>query len=345
MLWVWTCSSLSMAQDTPEISSPVTDRADVISASVERRLGDDLRAHFDQTGVQMAVLTVPTTNDEPIEDFSFRVANEWGGGQAGEDRGILLTLAIDDRRSRLEVGYGLEGVYPDIRAARTLQQIRPRLRARSYDAAVTSVVAEVLQATDHLEPGARVGLLDIHPLWNGALGMILITLFGLLMVGVPAVAGVEEWVSWSQTLTIIVTLLLFLVGAALTFWMAQGIAPWGYVAMFIAGAFGGLVMAGADGLHRVAPIPAFFLILCFVAAVPSFNGGMPPDADGKMLFFAIFYAAGAVIPHSSTWDTSTGARRRDDDGGFSSGSSSSGAGGGYSGGGGSFGGGGASGGW
>ncbi|MGM0557974.1 MAG: TPM domain-containing protein [Myxococcota bacterium] len=344
-----TVAVTAWASDTPEITSPVTDRADVISAPVEAALGDELRAHFEQTGVQMAVLTVSTTDSEPIEDFSFRVADEWGGGNAGQDRGILLTLSIDDRRSRLEVGYGLEAVYSDVRASRLLRRIRPSLRAQDYDSAVQTVVDEVIEGTDHLQAGRRPGILDIHPLWNGAIGMLLMTLFGLVVVGVPAVLGAEEWVSWSTTQTTWICFAVGIIGAALAYWLALGIAPWGYLAMFVGGALGGMVLGAAEGMRRFAPIPAFFAILCFVAAVPSFNGGLPHDPDGQMLFFAIAYASAATIPYISTFDTrpyGRGGSRRGDDGGFSSGgSSSSSGGGGYSGGGGSFGGGGASGGW
>lgn len=341
-----TISASLAAGDPPEITAPVTDRADVVSSGVESRLGSTLRDHYRRTGVQLAVLTVPTTGGEPIEDFSIRTATQWGGGDAGQDRGVLLTLAVEDRRSRLEVGYGLEGVIPDRRAARILRDMRPQLSSGDYDGAVESAVATVVEATDHLEAGQRPGLMDAHPLWNGALGMLIMVFLGLALVGVPGVLIADEYVEIDHTLGIAGTSLGFLAGGGLVYWWSLGIAPLGYVSIYASGAAGGVILALAPGMRRFAPIPAIFLFLCLVAIVPEFNGGLPPDASGKMAFFAFSYACVAILPWVAKYDTQTVSRRRDEhDSGFSSGSSGGSSSGGYSGGGGSFGGGGASGGW
>ncbi len=130
-----------------EITAPVTDLAGVISADDERIIGDALRAHRDATGVQMAVLTVPTTGGLPIEDFSFDVAERWGGGQAGRDDGVLFTLAVEDRRMRLEVGRGLEEQITDGEAAAIIGELPGLLRSGHYGAAAGRVVDRVIGET------------------------------------------------------------------------------------------------------------------------------------------------------------------------------------------------------
>lgn len=130
-----------------EITAPVTDLAGVISPHDERIIGDALRAHRDATGVQMAVLTVPTTGGLPIEDFSFDVAERWGGGQAGRDDGVLFTLAVEDRRMRLEVGRGLEEQITDGEAAAIIGELPELLRSGHYGAAAGRVVDRVIGET------------------------------------------------------------------------------------------------------------------------------------------------------------------------------------------------------
>ena len=100
----------------------------------------------------MAVLFVDTTADEPIEDFSLRVAEAWEGGSAARDDGVLLVFAIDDRQNRLELGYGLEPLISDSDAARMLREIRPLLQRERYGDAAEIVIDQVIGRTQHLEP-------------------------------------------------------------------------------------------------------------------------------------------------------------------------------------------------
>src|ERR1700748_1183936 len=79
------------------------------------------------TGVQMAIVLVDSLEDEPVEDVTNRLYPPWGVGKKGKDEGIMLLLAIKDRKQRAEVGYGLEGIIPDAYAGQVLRGIRPIL--------------------------------------------------------------------------------------------------------------------------------------------------------------------------------------------------------------------------
>jgi len=135
------------ADDAPTIAAPVTDLANVLTAEEEVPIAERLRAHRASTSVHIAVLLVRTTNGEPIDDFAHRVATAWGGGAKGEDKGALVVLAIDDRRSRIEVGHGLEASLPDAKARAILDNAKPLLRSQAYRAAVHMLVEELIVAT------------------------------------------------------------------------------------------------------------------------------------------------------------------------------------------------------
>ena len=131
--------------DPPSIDAPITDLAIVLSDAVKEELSEKIRDHHAQTGVQLAVLVIDTTYGEPIEDYSLRVANQWKGGTEGRDDGVLFVLAIQDRRMRLEVGYGLEGIIPDATAKYILSKAIPHLKTKDHDSAVRKVVGEVFR--------------------------------------------------------------------------------------------------------------------------------------------------------------------------------------------------------
>ena len=98
------------------------------------------------TGVQMALVTIPSLEGEPIEDVANTIFRAWGVGQKGKNEGILLLLAIGDRRSRLEVGYGLEPILPDGLAGSILREMRPALRQQQYGEALMAA-AETIGST------------------------------------------------------------------------------------------------------------------------------------------------------------------------------------------------------
>jgi uncharacterized protein len=100
----------------------VNDLADVLPAEREARLEERLSAFETETSHQIVLLTVPSLEGDPIEEFSMRVAERWRVGHAGLDNGIIVIVAPGDRQARIEVGYGLEGVVPDAVAARVLRE-------------------------------------------------------------------------------------------------------------------------------------------------------------------------------------------------------------------------------
>ena len=108
-------SSTGSTADIPAMpANPVVDLAGIVAEPVRTRLDRYLRELERKTTAQMAILTVKSLEGQPIESFSLAIAHDkWKLGQKNRDNGVLLVVALDDRKYRIEVGYGLEGVLPD----------------------------------------------------------------------------------------------------------------------------------------------------------------------------------------------------------------------------------------
>jgi len=134
------------AADIPKFSSPVVDSANVLSANAESLLNRTLENFRQTSGPQIAMLIVDSTGSQSIEDFAIDVGRSWGIGDKTRDDGVLLVIAFDDRRLRIEVGSGAEGELTDVEAGRIIDKIiAPQLRAGDPDAAVTAGATALMQ--------------------------------------------------------------------------------------------------------------------------------------------------------------------------------------------------------
>ncbi|MFO1282598.1 MAG: YgcG family protein [Burkholderiales bacterium] len=174
----------------PPLAARVTDLTATLSTGEREAIESKLAALENSTGAQVAVLIVATTQPEPIEAYAIRVADAWKIGRKGKDDGAVLVVAKDDRKLRLEVGYGLEGAIPDAIAKRIVSEdIAPKFREGRYaagiDAGVERIVGIVARGAPpppERKPASRA---------SGFAGMDGIELAAiLLLVVVPAVGGV-----------------------------------------------------------------------------------------------------------------------------------------------------------
>lgn len=135
---LWVSSAGAVEWNTLKPQGYVSDFARVIDASSKQRLEAYCGMVERVTGAQIALVTLPSLQGEPIEDVANTIFRAWGVGQKGKDEGIMLLLAIGDRRSRLEVGYGLEPILPDGLDGSILRQMRPALRQQDYSEALVA---------------------------------------------------------------------------------------------------------------------------------------------------------------------------------------------------------------
>ncbi len=135
------------ALEVPFLSGRVDDRAGMLGAGYETQLDGRLQQLEEETGAQVVVLTIPSLEGDPIEDFSIRVVETWKLGRAGVDDGVLILIVRDDRRMRIEVGYGLEGALTDAQAGRIIDALMtPRFRTGDFEGGVDAAVDAVSSA-------------------------------------------------------------------------------------------------------------------------------------------------------------------------------------------------------
>jgi uncharacterized protein len=114
LLGFLTCPLVAAAPPVPEQpANYVVDLAGIIDPQTEADLNRRLKELEDKTTAQVVVLTINSLEGEPMEKFSLRTAEKWALGQKGKDNGVLITVAVHDRKYRIEVGYGLEAILPD----------------------------------------------------------------------------------------------------------------------------------------------------------------------------------------------------------------------------------------
>ena len=133
----------------PPLTQRVTDLTATLDAQQVRKLESRLAAFEARKGAQLAVLIVPSTKPETIEQYGIRVADAWKLGRKGVDDGALLLIAKNDRTLRIEVGYGLEGALPDATANRIIDEIIvPRFRRGDFYSGIESGTATMMQVID-----------------------------------------------------------------------------------------------------------------------------------------------------------------------------------------------------
>ena len=369
-------SSLALSADVPAITAPVTDLANVLSAGKVSQLSEQLKAHRKSTGVQLAVLTVDTTDGEPIEAWALRAATAWSGGERRSDDGGLFVLAIKDRRMRIELGYGLEGRVTDLQAEQLLNSAKASLRNGDPDTAVQSVVDGLMELTagGTMTPEERARLAQeadaarpaIPPETDSLLAYI-VTLLAFAIIGRVARSRLNADEPPSKLQVGIVLSVL-----AVAVELALGVAGLGWFNGWAAviGSIAGVFFLFQGELLLTFMYPLFLAIFSVIAAMVDDHGLALLVGGGAQLFITIFFTSfvtdltfgggstsfdstGASSRSSRDWDSgvpwSTGSSSSSSSSstfGSSSGSSgssdSSSSGSSYSGDGGSFGGGGAS---
>lgn len=126
---------------------PIVDQTNTLTAEQKSVIATKIADERKATGNQIAVLMIPSLEDDALENYSLNVAREWGIGQADRDSGVLLLVVKDDRRLRIEVGRGMEGALPDIRANQIIRdRIRPAFQKDDYFGGINAGVDGIITA-------------------------------------------------------------------------------------------------------------------------------------------------------------------------------------------------------
>ncbi|MEZ2773893.1 YgcG family protein [Acinetobacter pseudolwoffii] len=147
-------------RDLPSLNEPVIDQANILSPAEKQAISQRILNLHNAGKGQVGVVIVPTTGQEDIFDYSMRIADAWQLGSAKRDNGLLMTIAINDRRIQILTGYGLEGVLPDIVAGRIINdKITPYFKQGQYARGIDTGLAEIERILN-LDPEIAVQAAD-----------------------------------------------------------------------------------------------------------------------------------------------------------------------------------------
>jgi len=140
-------ASWAYALEVPELKGRVNDYGDMISPEAESLIEERLKSFEESDSTQVVILTVNSLEGDALEDFTIRVAEKWKIGQTKKDNGVILFASKSDRRMRIEVGRGLEGVLTDLLSGRILDNvIRPKFKAGDFDGGFLDGTGSIIQA-------------------------------------------------------------------------------------------------------------------------------------------------------------------------------------------------------
>lgn len=149
VLWLLCAAWAAAEVAVPPLKARVTDLAGTLQPGQQAALEQTLQAFENRKGSQIAVLIVPTTQPETIEQYAIRVADSWKLGRKGVDDGVLLLVARNDRKLRIEVGYGLEGAISDAVAKRIVSEIiTPHFKQEDYFGGIQAGVDRIVKVVD-----------------------------------------------------------------------------------------------------------------------------------------------------------------------------------------------------
>ncbi len=268
LLFMLTLGSAFGEVAVPPLKSPVTDLTQTLTPQQASSLEQSLRAFEARKGSQVAVLIVPTTEPESIEQYSMRVAESWKLGRKGVDDGVLFLVAKNDRTMRIEVGYGLEGALPDAVAKRIIRNdVTPLFRTGEFYLGLVAGIDRITRVIDGeplpqptlperaRRPGSDIGsILPVLLIGGFVVGSILRSIFGRF--GGASIAGLGAgFIVWFIAGTLIVAIIGAVVAFLITLLSGGGGGlsggsrrhHWGGMGGLGGGGFGGGGWSGGGG--------------------------------------------------------------------------------------------------
>lgn len=188
-LLFWVGNVAAQEVELPALTGRVVDQAELLDTQAEARLTSMLAAHEQASGEQVVVVTVPDLQGRSIEDFGVDLGRKWGIGQKDEDTGALLIVARDDRRVRIEVGYGLEGRLTDAQSSVIINRIiTPAFREGDFTRGITEGTAAMIQVLGG-DPLRTAGMQPAMPMGAQEPGGLGILGFFLMLVAIFVIGG------------------------------------------------------------------------------------------------------------------------------------------------------------
>lgn len=141
---IYISSCFAYALEVPEISTRITDKAGILSSSFINNFEKKLQQFEQKTGVQIAIMILPSLEGESLEDFSLKIVEKAKLGQKGRDNGVLFLMVMQERLMRIEVGYGLEAQIPDARTRKIQENAKQYFRSGDFEGGIALVISKLM---------------------------------------------------------------------------------------------------------------------------------------------------------------------------------------------------------
>lgn len=170
-----------ITQYFPKLDGRVVDTANILSTSSKEKLSAILKEHEDKTSNQIVVVTLKSLNSYPIEDYSYQLGRYWGIGQKDLNNGVLLVISMQEKKLRIEVGYGLEGALTDKTSYEIINYtLKPKFKQEQYEAGIFQSVNEIIQAIN----GEYTAKTKVKAEDSGLNEIIAFVFFGIIFISI-----------------------------------------------------------------------------------------------------------------------------------------------------------------
>ena len=233
LLWLIISVAVNAAPEFPQLDDRVVDTAGLLSTSTRDALSSELATHERETSNQIVVVTLTSLQGYSIDDFGNQLGRHWGIGQKERDNGVLLIVAPNERKVRIEVGYGLEGVLTDALSHNIIQKvILPQFKRGEMQQGIVNGVRAIMQALE----GTFEPLGDKR---NNKLGEIAAMLF-IFLIGLGELVATR--INPRSRSVGVVGAVAFVSG-----WVITGVLGFGFLLAFFAMAFHIFIGGGSGG--------------------------------------------------------------------------------------------------
>jgi uncharacterized protein len=147
LLFIFSFLNADITQYFPKLDGRVIDQANLLSPAVKKDIDSILKTEEDKTSNQIVVVVLNSLNGYTIEEYSYQLGRFWGIGQKDKNNGVLLVISMEEKKIRIEVGYGLEGALTDKIAYEIINYtIKPNFKANQYELGILKAVNEIISA-------------------------------------------------------------------------------------------------------------------------------------------------------------------------------------------------------
>lgn len=199
LIGILTLSSI-FSLEVPQLKGRVNDYANIIGKNDEIEIENYLSSLDSQTGIQLVVLTIPSLENDSLENFSMKVVNNWELGQGGKDNGVLLLISYDERKIRIETGYGLEDKLTDMKSGLIIRNvIVPEFKLGNYSEGIKKGVRNIVGIVSGDEEIVEKSVLEDEEEEGSVAGIFFMIVWIIfIIILISSRGGILKWILLSN---------------------------------------------------------------------------------------------------------------------------------------------------